>query len=86
VRPKFGTVTFGVSYSDEPEDAAHPILEFDPKTQSLKLSTWKGRAPIDFDASGTQLLHRGLGVGFTLFRFSDGTSVRLGSGYFDAVW
>jgi Tol biopolymer transport system component len=86
VRPKMKTVLFGVWYSEETPDEKHPILEFDPSSDTFRVLIKDAGGPIDFDPSGKHLLYRGIGPGLPLFRFSGGRSVRLGHGYWDAAW
>jgi hypothetical protein len=86
VRPITKTVAFGVFYSDEQPDEPHPILELDPQTGALKTLIERGVRPIDFDSTGMHLLYHGYGMGFSLYRFSKGTSFFLGKSFYDAAW
>lgn len=86
VNPIRETVFFGVFYSNSMDTEEHPILEFDPRTDTFRVLIKNGGGPIDFDPSGKQLLYRGAGPGLSLFRYSEGRSVRLGRGYWDAAW
>jgi hypothetical protein len=86
VRPITKTVAFGVFYSDEQPDEAHPILELDPQTGALETLIGRGSRPVDFDSTGKHLLYRGFNMGFQLFRYSNGRSYFLGKDYYDAVW
>jgi hypothetical protein len=86
VRRVTKTVSFGLYYSNELPDQPHPIIELDPESGVLRTLVERAGRPVDFDPTGKQLLYRGLENGFDLFRYTDGRSVFLGKGYYDAAW
>ena len=86
LRPFKNAVAFGIFYSDEQAGEAHPILEMDLGSGKVRTLVKSGSSPHDFDPTGMHLLYRGLGTGYELFRLSDGRSISLGKGFYDAAW
>lgn len=86
VSPNRKSVLFGVWYSSDEPGWRRPIIEFDVRKEAFRTVIEDAWGPVDFDPSGRAFLYRPLGSGLTLYRYSDGQSVRLGTGYYDAAW
>jgi hypothetical protein len=85
VRPDRAKVLFGIFYSSE-EGWLHPIIEYDVRDETFRTVIEDAWGPVDFDPTGREILYRPVNSGLTLYRYSDGRSVKLGTGYYDAAW